>query len=105
MTDILPNGRGSHFRLVCEAGYAGALRVPADRATITIAQRVNLAGDYQFSESVQVSCQRESDGSLTVQVVIHEGDNALQIAVARSRPYDAVPNDPSVKCDLTHKTI
>jgi hypothetical protein len=109
MTDesTRPSGLGSSFRLACQARDAGSLHVAADNVSFTIAQRIRLEGEEQFWESVQLLCQIEDNGSLTVQVVIYDPkqEKALQIALVRSRPYDAAANDQLVECDLTPKKV
>jgi hypothetical protein len=109
MTDYLtlPSGLGLSFRLACQARGAGSLHVAADDVSFTIAQRVCREGEEQFWESVQLLCQKEDDGSLTVQVLLYDPkqEKTLQIAVVRSRPYDAAATDQSIECDLTPKSV
>jgi hypothetical protein len=86
---------------------AGSLHVAADDVSFTIAQRVRLEGEEEFWESVQLLCQKERDGSLTVHVVLYDPkqEKALQIGVMTSRPYGPAANDQLVQSDLSPKYV
>src|ERR1700719_5417165 len=84
------------FHIECQAGEAGLLRVGADSVSFTVGQLVFLKNREQLWESVRVRCQREADGSLTVQVLVWDPklEGALQIAHLRSRPADHSTHEP-----------
>jgi hypothetical protein len=98
----LPN-----FRVHCDAREAGSLNVPADYVSFTIAQRVRLEGEEQLWESVQLHCQKEDDGTLTVQVLVLDPkqEHALQIAFLRSRPDENSTTCEPLECDLNPAKI
>jgi hypothetical protein len=109
MTDRLtePNCLKPNFRVSCEAGDAGSLRVAAENVSFTIAQRIRLEGDEQLWESVQLHCQKEDDGCLTVQVLLWDPkeEHTLQIALLRSRPNESSQEFASLECDLNPQKI
>jgi hypothetical protein len=109
MTDSLtkPSHLKPNFHVSCEASDAGSLRVAADNVSFTVAQRVRLEGEDQLWESIQLHCQKEDDGSLTVQVLLWDPgqESALQLAFLRSRPDEASGICDSLECDLNRKKI
>ena len=101
------NNRPADFHVNCAAAEAGSLNVAAAAVSITLAQLVRLEGKTQFWESVQLRCQREEDGSLTIQVRLWDPklEDALQIAFLRSRPDDCSTDHASLEYDLTQKRL
>jgi hypothetical protein len=101
------NTRPGHFYVTCAAGEAGSLNVAAEAVSVTLAQRVCLEGKTQLWESVQLRCQKEEDGSLTIEVRLFDPklENALQIAFLRSRPEDRSKDHAALEYDLTNKVL
>ena len=93
------------FHVNCRAGEAGSLNVTVETVAFVLAQRIRLDGNQQLWESLQVSCHREEDGTLTVQVLLWnpKSEDALQIALLRSRPDDTSGDYESLECDLTQR--
>ena len=98
--------RPPDFHVNCAAAEAGSLNVAAGAVSITIAQRIRLEGNEQLWESMQLRCQKEEDGSLTVQVRLwNPKEEGLQIAFLRSRPDDWSTDHAPLECDLTQKML
>jgi hypothetical protein len=99
--------RPADFHVNCSAAEAGSLNVAAASVSITVAQRVRLQGKVQVWESMQLRCQKEEDGSLTVQVRLFDPklEEALQIAFLRSRPDDCSTDHAPLEYDLTQKML
>lgn len=97
---------GEGFHVECKAGEAGLLRVGTGSVSFTVSQLVSLQNRAQLWESVRVRCQKEDDGSLTVQVLIWDPklEGALQIAHLRSRPADNSTHEP-LECDFEKKML
>ena len=95
------------FHVDCAAAEAGSLNVVAATVSITVAQRVRLEGKEQFWESIQLRCQKEQDGSLTVQVRLWDPklEDALQIAFLRSRPDEGTEDRAPLEYDLSQKLL
>jgi hypothetical protein len=95
------------FHVDCQAGKSGLLRVQTDSVSFTVGQRIVLEDKEQFWDSVRVRCQKEDDGSLTVQVLIWAPDlnGALQIAHFRSAPGDHSKGRKPLERDLNHKML
>jgi hypothetical protein len=94
------------FHVNCRAGEAGSLNVTVETVSFVLAQRIRLNGNQRLWESLQVSCHKEQDGSLVVQVLLWDpkSEDALQIALLRSWPDDAAGGRESLECDLS-KTL
>jgi hypothetical protein len=101
------NGLKPSFRISCEARDAGSLHVATDHVSFTLAQRVRFEDAEQLWESVQLHCQKEDDGSLTVQILLWDPklEDALQIAFLRSRPDETSANCESLEFDLIRKKL
>jgi len=58
--------------------------------------------DEEVWDSVQILCKEQSDGSLTVEVIVchPEWEEAKTIAAIHSRPQDSDTAVPALKCDL-----
>src|SRR5260370_39365384 len=58
--------------------------------------------EEEMWDSVQILCKEQSDGSLTVEVLVCHPDweEAKTIAAIHSRPQDDGTAAPSLKCDL-----
>jgi hypothetical protein len=99
--------RPADFHVNCAAAEAGSLNVAAGAVSITVAQRVRLEGKEQFWESIQLRCQKEEDGSLTVQIRLWDPklEDALQIAFLRSRPDDCAEDQAVLEYDLSQKLL
>jgi hypothetical protein len=95
------------FHVSCRAGETGSLNVATDGASFVIAQRICLNGNKQLWESLQVSCHKEEDGTLAVQVLVWDpkSEDALQIALLRSRPDEITDNLQALECCLEHKIL
>jgi hypothetical protein len=105
---LVANGdRPADFHVNCAAAAAGALNVAAEAVSITVAQRIRLEGKEQLWDSLQLRCQKEEDGSLTVQVRLWDPklEEALQIALLRSRPDDSSAEHPALEYDLTRQML
>ena len=103
----ITTNRPAHFHVNCSAAEAGSLNVVAATVSITVAQRVRLEGKEQFWESIQLRCQKEEDGSLTVQVRLWDPklEDALQIAFLRSRPDDCTEDRAPLEYDLSQRLL
>jgi hypothetical protein len=95
------------FYIHCQADSAGLLKVGTDTVSFTVAQRIVLENKEQLFESVRVRCQKEDDGSLTVQVLVWapDLDGALQIARLTSWPSDRSSLRAPLLHDLNHKVL
>lgn len=95
------------FQVSCRAGETGSLKVAADGASFVVAQRIRLKGKEQLWESLQVSCHKQEDGSLAVQVLVWnpKSEEALQIALLRSRPDEIADNLEALECCLEQKIL
>lgn len=91
----------------CGARDLGSLHVGADSISFTIAQRIRLEAKEQLWESMQMHCQKEADGSLTVRVLLWypELEDALQIALLRSRPDETSARPKPLEIDLNQKAL
>jgi hypothetical protein len=100
-------GKLADFQVSCRAGETGSLNVATDLASFVVAQRIRLKGNEQLWESLQVSCHKEEDGSLVVQVLLWNpnSEEALQIALLRSRPDEIAKNLQGLECCLAHKIL
>jgi hypothetical protein len=97
--------QAADFQVTCRAGEAGSLNVRADEASFVIAQRIRLNGKEELWESLQVSCHKEEDGSLAVQVLLWDpkSEEPLQIALLRSRPDEITDEVEALACNLEHR--
>jgi hypothetical protein len=95
------------FHVNCRAGEAGFLNVVVETVSIVLAQRIRLKDNEQLWESLQVSCYKEEDGSLAVQVLLWDpkSEEAVQIALLRSRPDDTTEGREALECDFERKSL
>jgi hypothetical protein len=95
------------FRVTCKAGEAVTLNVVVDTVSFVLAQRIRLENNEQLWESLQVSCYKEEDGSLAVEVLLWDpkSEEALQIAHLRSRPDGAPELREGLECGLERKIL
>ena len=95
------------FQLTCRAAERAHLNVTTDEASFVVAQRIRLDGKEQMWESLQVSCHKDDDGCLAVQVLLWDpkSEEALQIALLRSRPDEIANNIEPLECDLIQKQL
>jgi hypothetical protein len=93
------------FHVNCRAGEAGSLNVTVETVSFVLAQRIRLKDNEQLWESLQVSCHKQKDGSLAVQVLLWDpkSEDALQIALLRSRPDDPTGDGEPLECDLVQR--
>ncbi len=79
------------FQIQCDAGDTGQFRSEANRASITVGQRILRDGAEEMWDSVVVLCQEEEDGALAIRVVLchPDWDEPREIAVIRSSQKDA----------------
>src|SRR5216683_3595755 len=90
------------FQVRCDAGSQGRFEVGTDTLSVRVGQRMRAGKDVEIWDSVQILCKEQSDGSLTVEVVVCHTDweEAKTIAAIHSRPQDDGTASPSLKCDL-----
>ena len=94
------------FRVSCDAGQAGQLRVETASIWVRVGQRVLRHGTQEMWDSVVVEGKEKQDGTFVVRVLVlnPDWDEPLQIACIRSRP-----NDPecltTLGCNLDHVTL
>ncbi len=79
------------FKVTCDAGEAGQFQSNAQRASITVGQRILRDGAEEMWDSVVVVCQEEQDGTLAIRVVLchPDWDEPREIAMIRSSQKDA----------------
>ena len=90
------------FQVRCDAGSQGRFEVGTDSLSVRVGQRMRAGKQEEMWDSVQILCKEQSDGSLTVEVVVCHPDweEAKTIAAIHSRPQDGGTASPSLKCDL-----
>lgn len=100
--DLMAVPDSRKFQVRCDAGSSGRFEVGTDTLSVRIGQRMRLEKDQEMWDSVQIPCKEQSDGSLTVEVVVCHPDweEAKTIAAIHSRPQDDGTASPSLKCDL-----
>jgi len=90
------------FQVRCDAGSQGRFEVGTDTLSVRVGQRMRSGKDEEMWDSVQILCKEQSDGSLTIEVVVCHPDweEAKTIAAIHSRPQDIDTSAPGLKCDL-----
>ena len=90
------------FQVQCDAGSQGRLEVGRDTLSVRVGQRMRAGKEEEMWDSVQILCKEQSDGSLTVEVIVCHPDweEAKTVAAIHSRPQDDGTSAPSLKCDL-----
>src|SRR5258708_7634677 len=90
------------FQVRCDAGSQGRFEVGTDTPSVRVGQRMRAGKEEEMWDSVQILCKEQSEGSLTVEVVVCHPDweEAKTIAAIHSRPQDDGTVSPSQKCDL-----
>jgi len=90
------------FQVRCDAGSQGRFEVGTDTLSVRIGQRMRAGKEQEMWDSVNILCKEQSDGSLTVEVLVSHPDwnEAKTIAAIHSRPEDDSTAGPSLKCDL-----
>jgi len=90
------------FQVRCDAGSQGRFEVGTDTLSVRVGQRMRTGKEEEVWESVHILCKEQSDGSLTVEVLVCHSDweEAKTIAAIHSRPQDEGTETPSLKCDL-----
>src|SRR5229473_8098540 len=90
------------FQVRCDARSPGRFEVGTDTLSVRVGQRMRVGKEEEIWNSVQILCKEQSDGSLTVEVVVCHPDweEAKTIAAIHSRPQDSGTGTTSLKCDL-----
>ena len=90
------------FQVRCDAGSQGRFEVGTDTLSVRVGQRMRAGKEEEMWDSVQILCKEQSDGSLTVEVIVCHPDweEAKTIAAIHSRPQDSGTGTPSLKFDL-----
>src|SRR5947207_16029684 len=89
------------FQVRCDAGSPGRFEVGTDTLSVRVGQRMRAGNQEEMWDAVQILCKEQSDGSLTVEVIVCHPDweEAKTIAAIHSRPEDDVTAAPSLKRD------
>ena len=100
--DLMAPADSRKFQVHCDAGNSGRFDVGTDTLSVRVGQRMRAGKEEEMWDSVQILCKEQSDGSLTVEVVVCHPDweEAKTIAAIHSRPQDDGIAAPSLKCDL-----
>jgi hypothetical protein len=90
------------FQVRCDAGSSGRFEAGTDTLSVRVGQRMRAGKEEEMWDSVQILCKEQSDGSLTVEVVVCHPDweEAKTIAAIHSRPRVGDTAGPSLECDL-----
>lgn len=90
------------FQVQCDAGSQGRFEVGTDTLSVCVGQRMRTGKEEEMWDSVQILCKEQSDGSLTVEVVICHPDweEVKTIATIHSSPQGSDAAAPSLRCDL-----
>src|SRR5258707_7725504 len=62
------------FQVRCDAGSQGRFEVGTDTLSVRVGQRMRAGKEQEMWDSVQILCKEQSDGSLTVEVVVCHPD-------------------------------
>lgn len=94
------------FSARCEVRDTSSSSKNVQNLRLSISQRLRTHNVEQSWDTVIVQCGEESDGTLTVKVIISnpDWDEPLQIANLRSRPSD-LNSLTALGCNLDHKSI
>jgi len=90
------------FQVRCDAGSPGRFEVGTDTLSVRVGQRMRAGNQEEMWDSVQILCKEQSDGSLTVEVIVCHPDweEAKTVAAIHSRPQGDDTATPSLECDL-----
>ncbi len=90
------------FQVQCDAGSQGRFEVGTDTLSVRVGQRMRAGKEEEMWDSVHILCKEQSDGSLTVEVLVCNPDweEAQTIAAIHSRPQESDTAAPGLKCDL-----
>lgn len=102
MDSLFERGNQGPFQVGCDAGQAGEFRSGAQRASITVGQRILRDGAEEMWDSVVVLCQAEEDGALAIRVVLchPDWDEPREIVCLRSWVGTPVPRASVLECHL-----
>jgi hypothetical protein len=91
------------FQVRCDASEVGQFCSGAQRASITVGQRILRDGAEEIWDSVVVLCQEEDDGALAIRVVLCHPDWDEPREVARTRSWLGTPAQAgaAIECELT----
>jgi hypothetical protein len=83
-------------------GAKGRFEVGTDTLSVRVGQRMRAGKEEEMWDSVNILCNEQPDGSLTIEVLVSHADwnEAETIAAIHSRPQDDGTAAPSLKCDL-----
>ncbi|HEV2289165.1 MAG TPA: hypothetical protein VGR81_09455 [Candidatus Acidoferrales bacterium] len=97
--------RGPFFATRCETLQSTAL-FPSNGLAVAVGQMIWQDGQQKIWDSILLLCKEESDGTLTIRVIVSnpDWDGPLQIACTRSRPQDPESMTP-LACNLDHKKM
>jgi hypothetical protein len=95
------------FKVSCKAGEIGYLEVASDSVGIRIGQSISRDGKEEMWESLQVTCNRQENGVLALEVVVFhpEWDEPLRIASIQSSTDGQSTDSAPLRCDLNHKQL
>ncbi len=96
---------GPFFVTRCETLQNDVL-FPANGLAVAVGQMIEQNGQQKIWDSVLLLCKEESDGTLTIRVIVSNPDwnGPLQIACTRSRPQDSESMTP-LACNLDHEEL
>lgn len=79
------------------------MRSEAQRASITVGQRILRDGAEEMWDSVVVLCQEEEDGVLAIRVLVchPDWDEPREIACTRSWTRSPAPVGVALECNLS----
>src|SRR5260370_31542806 len=90
------------FQVRCDAGSQGRFEVGTETLSVRVGQRMRTGKEEEMWDSLQILCKEQSDGSLTIEVVVCHPDwaEANTSAAIHTRPQDDGTASPSLKCDF-----
>jgi len=90
------------FQVRCDAGSSGRFEAGTDTLSVRVGQRMRAGKEEEMWDSVQILCKEQSDGSLTVEVIVCHPDweEAKTVAAIHSRPRNSDTATPGLKCDF-----
>jgi len=106
-SSLVQRQHAGSFHVECNAGEKGCLRTTTDSLSIDAGQQIRRGEDVETWNSVSIYSKHETDGSLSLRIIIFHPDweEPIQIACLRSRPQDASDEASSLQCDLEHKHL
>lgn len=96
------------FHVECDAGQRGCLRATTDTLSIDAGQQIRRGEDVETWNAVSIYSKQETDGSLSLRIIVFHPDweEPIQIACLRSCPQQASSDQASsLECDLEHKHL